>query len=168
MDFKPVRVEINRLIFPDEEVEIERLAARLQRTMGTMYEPHVSVRDKDGHLLVEDPEHQRIVRAWRLLYERAPPEEKARYAKIGTRHQGLWEPNLDDYPSGTSLQSWESGWELLDPEGHVLERGGKPRPEPPAKKSYTGGHPDDDDDDWEGPQGPEVMDPDHYVFDGDD
>ncbi len=169
MDIKPVRVEINRLVLPDEELEIERLAARLQRKMGTMYEPSVSVRDKDGHLLVEDPEHQRIVRAWRFLYERTPPEEKARYAKIGTRHQGLWYPDLEDYPSGTSLQTWESGWVLLDSKGHVLERGGKPRPEPPAKTSHTHFNPDDrdDDDDSEWSQGPEIMDPDHYGFDDD-
>src|SRR2546422_4871401 len=139
------RVELDRLEIPEEESEIAKLANRLRSKVGTAYKPVVSVRDKEGRLLVEDPADQRIVRALRLLARSASsPEEKAKYAEVATRHNGLWHPDLEDFPQGTSLHSWEGGWEVVDREGRILAHGGKPRPLPPVRLAASPVSPDDD------------------------
>src|SRR2546422_7052737 len=95
------RVELDRLEIPEEESEIAKLANRLRSKVGTAYKPVVSVRDKEGRLLVEDPADQRIVRAPRLLARSASsPEGKPRNAKERPRLIVLGNPDFKNSPKG--------------------------------------------------------------------
>lgn len=142
-------VEIDRLELSDEEEDIKKIAARIQRSKGTPYEPVLnSVKEKDGHLLVEDPSEQRIVRAWRLLRANVSPDEKRAYGEIRV-YISRWRPNFEDLPEESHLRDWTTGWQVEDSEGKVIMRGGEESPPanpPPRKRERAEGDDDDDDD----------------------